>query len=133
MKTTAAIAPTNGKRISRTSAPHSKAITIANGFMAMATNSQNEAARQREPLIAAQAAIIAAVIGTCACTPLKLSHAAGILISSGTPASAIASIIRRSRGSIATVSIVQAHVKKAAPSSIAEAAAVTRSSSVKGT
>jgi len=35
--------------------------------------------------MAAQAAIIAAVIGTCACTPLKLNHAAGILTSRTTP------------------------------------------------
>ena len=133
MSTTAATAPTSSNRISRTSTPHSKTITIASGFMAMATNSQSEAASQRDPIIAALAAIIAAAIGTCACTPLKLNHAAGILISSGTPVSAIASMGRRSGEVSATISAVQAQVKNTTSIVNASAAAVTRSSSVNGT
>jgi len=76
--------------------------------------------------------VIAAVIGTCACTPLKLNHAAGILISRTTPAVAIASLDRQSAESNESVSVAQAQVKNAAPSANAMAAAGTRSSNVNG-
>src|SRR5882757_9813836 len=108
-------------------------MTNASGLTTIAMNSQNAATRQRAPIIAMQAAIIAAVIGTCAWMPLKLYQAAGILINSTTPASATASRqLVRSANSVDT-NAAQAQVKNPAPIVSEIAAAATGSILVRGT